>query len=77
MASIQKDFVNSNTLENNHELLESKLKEYEELHEKGVNDTNLKAVLNNNIVALRGLHKHHNFGQSMKFVEESISQKWK
>ncbi|KRX06467.1 hypothetical protein PPERSA_05080 [Pseudocohnilembus persalinus] len=77
MAQIQRDFILLTTTSISQQELEEKLKQYEDLSQKNIGDQNLKAVINNNIVSLRGLTKSHQYGDSIKLIEEAISKPWR
>lgn len=53
------------------------MREYEEFLKLNLSDKNLKAVLSNNLVAFRQLHKHEQFGDSLKLLEDAIVGKCK
>ncbi|KAL4460827.1 hypothetical protein ABPG74_016299 [Tetrahymena malaccensis] len=69
------DFINNKYLVG--EELEKKIKQYEEFQKQNLTDKNLKAVLNNNVVVFRYLHKHEQYGDSLKLIDEAIQSKFK
>ena len=58
-------------------MIERKLGDYEEYMKLNFHEQNLKAVLNNNIVALRQLHKHEQHGESIKLLDSAIHGKFR
>ncbi len=73
MHQLQHDYLQSLEGDFGLEQIEQKLKFYEENVKVSFGDQNLKAVINNNIISLRGQHKHELFGDSIKLIDESIN----
>lgn len=59
-------------------MVDKKLKIYQDEYKKiNFGSSNLKAVINNNIVSLRGMHKNEHYTESMKLLDEALNGKFK
>ncbi|EGR33611.1 hypothetical protein IMG5_047910 [Ichthyophthirius multifiliis] len=75
LQSDYNDFLNHKVYQG--EELEKKIKQYEAFQKINTQDKNLKAVLNNNIVFFKSLSKSDHFSESLRLLEDCISNKYK